>query len=359
MADMPRPRLPYTHREVSRHGTIVWYFRRGKGKRTRLPGAYGSTEFRQAYDAALAGRAIEKADSAPKNSLQWLVDRYSESGRFSLLSPETQKMRRSILMIACKTGGKMNFRQITPDDIKRGKMRREATPYAAANYVKVMRALFKFAVDSTWITTNPADSVDSSMPRTDGHHTWTVEEVLRYQEKYPVGTQARLAMDLLLYTGMRRGDAVMLGRQHIRNGVITYRAIKTEVEVILPVLPALAASIAATKTGDMALLCTSKGEPWAKEAFGNWFRKQCVAAKVPGRAHGLRKAGATFAAENGATPKQLSAMFGWTDERMASIYTRRAERKMLAEQAANALSPHLESGAGPIGENVTKSKADF
>lgn len=359
MDSMPRPRLPYTQREVSRHGTVVWYFRRGKGKRIRLPGAYGSAEFRQAYDAALAGRKIEKTANAPKSSLRWLVDRYFESGRFSLLSPETQKMRRSILMIACQTGGKMNFRQITPDDIKRGKMRREATPYAAANYVKVMRALFKFAVDSTWITTNPADNVDSSMPKTDGHHTWTVEEVLRYQEKHHLGTQARLAMDLLLYTGMRRGDAVKLGRQHIRNGVISYRAIKTGVEVVIPVLPPLAISINATKTGDMALLCTSNGEPWAKEAFGNWFRKQCVAAKVPGRAHGLRKAGATFAAENGATPKQLSAMFGWTDERMASMYTRKAEKRWLAEQAANALSPHLESGAGLSGKTSMKSKADF
>jgi len=29
-------------------------------------------------------------------------------------------------------------------------------------------------------------------------------------------------------------------------------------------------------------------------------------------AHGLRKAGATIAAENGATDQQLMAMFGWT-----------------------------------------------
>ena len=43
----------------------------------------------------------------------------------------------------------------------------------------------------------------------------------------------------------------------------------------------------------------------AKESFGNWFREACKAAGVPGSAHGLRKAGATLAAENGATTTEL------------------------------------------------------
>jgi integrase len=38
-----------------------------------------------------------------------------------------------------------------------------------------------------------------------------------------------------------------------------------------------------------------------KESFGAWFREACKSAGVPGSAHGLRKAGATRAAENGAT----------------------------------------------------------
>ena len=54
------------------------------------------------------------------------------------------------------------------------------------------------------------------------------------------------------YTSLRRGDAVRLGRQHIRDGVA---AIKTEkggfnVAVMLPILPALADSLAAGPCGD-------------------------------------------------------------------------------------------------------------
>ena len=49
-------------------------------------------------------------------------------------------------------------------------------------------------------------------------------------------------------------------------------------------------------------------------------------------AHGLRKAAATVAAENGATEAELDAIFGWTDRRMASHYTKAANRKKLAHR---------------------------
>ena len=47
-------------------------------------------------------------------------------------------------------------------------------------------------------------------------------------------------------------------------------------------------------------------------------------------AHGLRKAAATVAAENGATEAELDAIFGWTDRRIASHYTKKANHKKLA-----------------------------
>lgn len=358
MPIMPRPRKPYTHKETTRHGSTVWYFRRGKGKRIRLPGPFGSPEFNAAYDAALTGQPVQQKIAAPKSSLRWLVDQYFESGRFMLLSPETQEMRKRVLLSVCKTGGSLNFRAITADDIQRGKMRREGTPGAAMNYVKIMRALFKFAKDSTWISENPAEEIEARMPHTDGFHTWTVAEVEKYQKVHPVGTQARLALDLMLYTGFRRHDAVKLGRQHIRDGLITYRTNKKGVTVEIPLLPPLAKSIEATETADLALLCSTRGKPWAKESFGAWFAEQCIAAGVTGRAHGLRKAGATIAAENGANEFQLSAMYGWNDTRMALLYIKKANRKRMAEQAANALYPHLESGAGARAENIAKSKAE-
>lgn len=358
MLGMPRTRKPYVQREKTRHGKTVWYFRRGDGPRIRLRGEYESPEWLRDYQAAFVGAEPSKPSTAPQGTLKWLVDRYMESGRFLRLSMETQEMRRRVLLNVCKTGGDMKFSEITARDITAGRVRREATPYAASNYVKIMSQLFGFAVDAGYVTENPAAGVDRSAPASDGHHVWTIEEVEKFRGFHKLGTRPRLAMDLLLFTGLRRADAVKLGKQHIRGGVIRYRTTKNGVDIVIPLLAPLAESIAATRTGDLALLVTDPGRPWVKESFGTWFAEQCKLAGVPGRAHGLRKAGATFAADNGANEYQLAAMYGWKNPRMAEVYTRKVNRTKMAEQAANALSPHLESGAGPVAESAMKSVAE-
>ena len=147
-------------------------------------------------------------------------------------------------------------------------------------------------------------------------------------------------LDVLAYTGLRRGDAVRLGRQHVRNGVAT---IKTEkgggnVTVTLPMLPVLTRTLEAGPCGDLTFIVGANGKPLIKESFGNLFRKACNAAGVSGSAHGVRKIAATRAAENGATVAQLEAIFGWSGGRMASHYTREANRVRLASDAMHMLA---------------------
>ena len=72
---------------------------------------------------------------------------------------------------------------------------------------------------------------------------------------------------------------------------------------------------------------------------------------MPGSAHGVRKIAATRAADAGATEAELMAIFGWTDPKMAALYTRTANRKRLADQAMEKLSrtsiPPLRIRCGP------------
>ena len=75
-----------------------------------------------------------------------------------------------------------------------------------------------------------------------------------------------------------------------------------------------------------------------KESLGNAFRDACRAAGVKKSAHGLRKAAATNAANNGASEKQLEAVFGWAGGQMASHYTRSANREALSKGAADMLA---------------------
>jgi hypothetical protein len=58
-------------------------------------------------------------------------------------------------------------------------------------------------------------------------------------------------------------------------------------------------------------------------------------------AHGLRKAGATIAADEGATAHELMAMFGWSRLSMAEIYTKEADKKKLARAASERLSNRM------------------
>jgi integrase len=154
-----------------------------------------------------------------------------------------------------------------------------------------------------------------------------------------IGTKERVWLDVLLYTGLRRGDAVKFGRQHVRDGVATLRTEKSggTVPVPIPILPILMKTLAAGPTGDLAYICGSNGKPLTKESFGNVFRAAARAAGVLKSAHGVRKSAATTAAENGATGHELDSVFGWTNGKTAAIYTRNANRTKLAKSGIGKL----------------------
>jgi integrase len=358
---MPRPRPPHLHREPNRHGNVVWYVRRDHGPRLRLRAEYGSQEFWAQYRAALEG-AAPPARQPKTNSLRWAIDRYRKSSAWAGLANATRRQRENIFRQVINTAGDVPLREVEGETIRAGRERRAGKPHAANNFLKAMRGLFAWAIDEELIALDPTKGVRLLVGPNDadGFHTWTEEELDRFEARWPIGTRERLAFDLLLYTGLRRGDAVRLGVQHVRDGVISIRTEKHRRGkpgelITIPILGPLADSIAATKTGDLTFLVTADGHPWVKESFGNWFRDVCRAAGCPGSAHGLRKAGAVRAVERGATERQLMAIFGWSTSKMAQLYTRAADRSRLArdaaqlllpEQSGNKKLPHPRSGAG-------------
>jgi integrase len=335
---MPRPRPLHLLKERNRFGTIVWYVRIGHGPRVRIRGEYGSAEFNAAYRAAIAGEAPQRGPSAASGSLAWLIARYRDSGAWARLSAATRRQRDNTFARVVEMAGESQFVDVTKKVILAGLDRRSATPFAANDFLKTMRGLFRWAKESDLVKIDPTEGISGRLPRTEGFHAWAEEEIEKYERRWPIGTRERLALAILLYTGLRRGDASMLGRQHIRDGVLVMRTGKTGMQITIPLLPELAATISATRTGDLAFIATERGAPMTKESFGNWFRGACRVAGVPGSAHGLRKAGATRAANNGATVAQLEAIYGWRGGGMASLYTRAADRVRLAREAMGKLS---------------------
>jgi len=361
--DMPRNRPVYIRHEKSRHGTWTWAFRRGK-EYVRLPDTYGTPEFWDAYRLALAGEKPKPRPVDDKRSLAWLVARYKESARFSSYKPSTRRLRDNILTSVCKTQGEKPFAKIERKHIQGATDAKRASPHAANNALIVLSQMFQWAVKSGHMEKNPCEGVDTFKVVSTGFHAWTVEEVEQFRAHHAVGTKARLAIDLLLFLGLRRSDVIRAGRQHVRDGVLQLSTTKTNTTVHLTICDELDTSIKATKTGDLAFLTSATGRPFASgQSFGNWFKERCREAGLPKRcaAHGLRKAGATIAAERGATARQLMAMYGWSRIEMAELYTKEADKLALARGASERIAnsfvtdPKQGSGFGP--EKIVKSTA--
>ncbi|GEP08570.1 integrase [Methylobacterium gnaphalii] len=362
--DMPRRRPPHLQKETTRHGSTVWYVRRGTGPRIRLRDPYGTKAFWQAYEDALKGRAPNSATTkgVAAGTVAWVVDAYTKSREWSEdLSAATRAQRHGLLKAMIDVAGHERLDAINRRSIQEGMDRRKAKPHGANNWLKTMRGLFGWAVDREFIGADPTRGVKLMAGANDrnGFHTWSEEEVAKFERRWDLGTRERLALDILLYTGLRRGDAARLGRQHVRDGKIRIVTEKTQQEVTIRILLPLAKSIAAAPIGDLSFITGERGRPMTKESFGNWFRDACVSAKVPGRAHGLRKAGARRAAENGATEAELNAWFGWADgSRESATYVRGANRAKIAENLANRMAERdaIPAPADPVRGRARKNQ---
>lgn len=339
IAVMPRPRPPHLHRQVTRHGRTVWYVRIDRGPRTRIRAEFGSPDFWREYEAAVRGELPEQQHGAGKvGSLKWLIERYRDSAAWRDLSLATRRQRENLLKQVIATAGNEPFTRITEATIASGRDRRSATPFMARHFLDTMRGLFAWALEAQHVKANPAAAVAyPKLKSGEGFPVWTEEDVAAYEGHWPLGTRQRVWLAVLLYTGLRRGDAVRIGKQHVRDGIATLRNEKTDMEVSIPLLPPLIEVLDAGPTGDLAFICGVTGKPLTKESFGNAFSDACRAAGVNKSAHGLRKIGATRAANNGATVAQLNAIFGWTGSKMASHYTQAADRGRLARDAMSKL----------------------
>lgn len=352
MLDMPRPRPPHLHREVTRHGKVMWRVRVDHGRRIRLRAEYGTPEFWTEYREAIEGRASPAKRNEPRaGSLAWLIARYRETAAWNGLSAATRRQRENIFKHVNASAGHQPLGKITRAAITAGRDKRAATPAQARNFLDAMRGLFRWAFKAGLVKADPSAGIDNPpRPRNEGFRPWVEADVEAYCARWPLGTRQRVWLDVLLYTGLRRGDAVQLGRQHVRDGIARLTTEKTGQVVTLPILPVLQATLDAGPTGDLAYIVGAAGKPMTKEGFGNEFKAACKAAGVPGSAHGVRKIAATRAANAGATTAQLRAIFGWNNDAMPSLYTRGADRERLALDAMHKLAtetptPHKKGWA--------------
>jgi len=333
-----------------RHGKERLRFRRTGFPVHSFQHPAGSDEFWQKYlELKNAQRPSAQAKGNAPGSLDDLIARYYKSVQWKNIPKDTTRrvyrgeLERFRALYGGRPAATMSARAVNVI-----MERMHETPSAAANLLKRLRQLFDYAILQGIRKDNPAKPVRAPKTRSTGFHTWSEDEIAAFEKKWKLGTREYLALSLLLYTAQRRSDIVTMGPQHVKDGRIRVRQMKTDKVLFIPMHSKLEQAIKACPSGQLAFLVTEKGTPFVKESFTNWFRKRCDMAGLAGcSAHGLRKAAARRMAETGLSNQLIKSITGHSSDSEVARYTRDAEQMAMADKAmdamnlANPISPDL------------------
>lgn len=339
---MPRKRKldPYVSTFVDRGGKERFRFRRGRVSLYLPP--IGTAEYRKAYSDALNGTG--GLTRARDKSISDLIARFYRTVPFRRTSEGWQRtMRQSIEPFREEYGDDMvaTFRPKDIDVILAARFEQRIVDgkkvggsSSAERLREMLMRLFNLAIRLEWISANPVMLSEPIKHQGDGFYAWNEADIAKYRERWPVGTKARLAMELMLWTGARRGNAHVM-KQPV-GGRIKEVAVKTKKDINVPVAPRLQAAIDAMPEGSTGetLIVTEFGKPFSAAGFGNKMREWCDLAGLPQcTAHGLRKALTRRAAQLRVGQQGLKALGQWSQDREVAVYAESADRVQLAEDA--------------------------
>lgn len=335
---MTKFRLPHIHQYRDRHGKVRRYLRLPGRKKVPLSGTPGTDAFLAAYTAAISGEAprveIGAARTKP-GTVNAAVAGYYGSVAFMSLAPSTQRMRRNVLERFRAKHGDSRVALLQRRHIADAVAARAQTPAAARNFLHIIRALMQYCQSIGMVDGDPTAGVKSVRVHSDGIYTWSEADIAAFEAKYPIGSRARLALALLLYTAQRRSDEIRMGRQHLRDGAIHITQRKTAAALAIPVHAELAVIIDATPRDHLTFLVTRNGSPFSDAGFGNLFRHWCNTAGLPKQcsAHGLRKAACRRLAEAGCSAPEIMAISGHASLREVQRYCAAADQARMARAA--------------------------
>lgn len=335
---------PYT----DTRGKKRWRYRKN-GKSYELGTVYGSDEFERRYEAAVQGAQVKGmigGNRAKHGTMDDLVARFYKTGSFQGLSDGSKVTYRGIIEKIRVEHGSKRITGIRPVHIENMMAKKYDTPNAANNMRKRLSQLLDLAVKLEWIPANPVKQTKAYVVEGGGHHTWTETEIGSFFKCHKIGSNAHLAVTLMLYTGSARVDVVKLGQFSIKQtdegNRLEYRRQKTRKSngqlVSIPLHPDLIEVLSKTTKTKGTFLQTEHGKQRSAEGFGNTMRKWCDEASLPQcSSHGLRKACARRLAEAGATAPEIMSVTGHKTLSEVQRYIAEANRGLMADSAMNKL----------------------
>ncbi len=333
--------LPGLSSFLDRHGRRRWRYR-ARGRTVSLTGKPGDPGFLAAYQAAVSGLAPPPGgvgqERTKVGSMSHLIVTFYEGRRFLELRPSTKSTYRGVLDRFRAKYGDLPAAGLEPRHLAQIMERMSATPAAANNLMKMLRAVFRHAVRLGLVKADPTRDVERFKVLSEGFPPWTMEDCAAFEATHAPGTPQRLAYALLRHTGQRRSDVVCMGWQHIRGDWLSIVQQKTGQRVDMPLPPPLADELALHARRALTFLATEAGGARSAKAFGGWFKEACKAAGLTDKsAHGLRKLKAIELAEAGLTPHQIAAITGHQSLKEVERYARAYNRAKAAGEAHEAL----------------------
>lgn len=244
----------------------------------RLRGLPGAEEFIAAYKAALSGNAEIKSEK----SFESLCHRYYKSAYFQGLEKYTQRRKRTLLDEVCNMFDESGRRYAAAPyasmkkvHIRKLRDMQAHTPEAANFRLKQISALFTWAIKNDLATFNPAEKLEKLGGGSGGYYTWTEQDVETFEAYWPVGAKPRLALSIMLYLGLRRSDAVLIGKKRESGDGLSaqFKGRKRGIKLLtLPILPPLRAILVVSALGRETWLETASGKPHSSNSFGNKFK---------------------------------------------------------------------------------------
>lgn len=340
---MIRHKLPqYVHAYRDRHGKQRIYFNKSGRPKIPLPGPLFSEPFWIAYHKAKegghSGPKLIGASFTRAGSFSALIADYYASSLFTALETSTQVTYRGQLeRFRAKHGDKPVDRlEAKHLDIILGE-EASKSPAMASNLRKRLATLMKCAVKWDYIDRNPMLQVDRIKYKTPGIRTWTDDDIAKFRSRWKDDTPQRIAMEIMLYSGLRRSDAVRVGRQHIQGNHIAITTKKSggTVQLHIPIHPDFQAFLDRIKHRHLNFIVTGRGAARSEKGFTNWIIEAARDAGLPGQSspHGVRKAACRKLAEAGCSALEIMSITGHRDIKEIELYCRQARQKTLAANA--------------------------
>ncbi|NPD16117.1 site-specific integrase [Xinfangfangia sp. D13-10-4-6] len=320
---------------VTRRGKTYRYFQRKGQPLIKLPDLpVDHPDFLRTY--ADAKKAAPEKAPVTAGSFEALVRAALSSDHFKQSKDATRAMFRRHCDALVTEFGALSARGLRSRHI------RANLPQSTSqgHRLRTWRFLCNFGVTANLLERNEA--LDVAMPKAKakgGHPPWTSEEVEAFRKRWPMGSSTRAAFEILRFSGARISDAVCLGPGMVRDGVLSYRQVKTGGPAHIPwtcPLPDFAQHLSEDRalmhealkalTGQMTFL-DAKGKARSEKALGTMIREAAIDAGFKKSAHGLRKSLATELAEGGATAHQISSWTGHETLKEVDHYTKSADRR--------------------------------